>query len=379
MKVLILSASIGEGHDLPARVIADGIARESPGARVEIVDSLALVNPLVRRLVLDSSRFHSKWGNRVFDLSYKLITDVPPTRWLAARLTQWLGARPIRRAVLERAPDVVVSTYPGSTEAVGALRATGRIEVPVVSAITDLAALRYWAHPGVDLHLITHPESEEEVREIAPASEIACVRGLTDERFYVPRDPAEARRDLGLPPEGPVVLVSGGGWAVGDLEGAAEEALGLEGSTVVCLCGRNDRLRAALAERFAAEPRVRVEGFTERMPDRFAAADLLVHSTAGLTVLEAIMSGCGVVSYGWGIGHVRVNNEAFARFGLAEVARSRAELGPAMWRALASHPAADESWARLPTAASAILRLADGQAGDYGGARQQAGAQGDRR
>ena len=231
MKVLILSASIGEGHDLPARVLAEGIAAEAPDAEIEIVDSLALVNPLVRRLVLDSSRFHSKWGNRIFDLSYRLITEVRPTRWFAARLTQWLAARPIRRAVLERAPDIVISTYPGTTEVLGDLRAKGRIDAPVVSAITDLAALRFWAHPGVDLHLITHPESEEEVREIAPESSIACVRGLTDERFYESRDQGDARRDLGLPPEGPVVLVSGGGWAVGDLEGAAEEALRLDDST----------------------------------------------------------------------------------------------------------------------------------------------------
>jgi processive 1,2-diacylglycerol beta-glucosyltransferase len=381
MRVLILSASIGEGHDLPARVLAAGIAVEAPDAEIEIVDSLALVNPLVRRLVLDSSRFHSKWGNRLFDLSYELITDVRPTRWFAARLTQWLAARPIRRAVLERVPDIVISTYPGTTEVLGDLRAKGRIETPVVSAITDLAALRFWAHPGVDLHLITHPESEEEVREIAPESSIACVRGLTDARFYESRDQGDARRDLGLPPEGPVVLVSGGGWAVGDLEGAAEEALRLDGSTVVCLCGRNEGLRATLAEHFVAEPRVRVEGFTERMPDWFAAADLLVHSTAGLTVLEAIMSGCGVVSYGWGLGHVRVNNEAFTRHGLAEVARSREMLEPAMRRALAASGTPDVSFERLPTAASAILRIvrfADGELGDGAGARQKAGAHSDR-
>jgi processive 1,2-diacylglycerol beta-glucosyltransferase len=358
-RILILTASIGEGHDLPARVIAEGIAEEAPGAEIEIVDSLALVSPLVRRLVLDSSRFHSKWGNRLFDLSYKLITDVRPTRWFAARLTQFLAARPIRRAVLDRAPDLVVSTYPGATEVLGALRASGKIEVPVTSAITDLAALRYWAHPGVDLHLITHPESAEEVARLAPASEIVCVRGLTDERFYEPRDQVDARRSLGLPPQGPVVVVSGGGWAVGDLEGAAEEALRLPGATVVCLCGRNDELRAKLIDHFSGEPRVVVEGFTERMPDWFAAADVLVHSTAGLTVLEAIMRGCGVVSYGWGIGHVRVNNEAFARFGLAEVARSRDELGAALQRALASRPEPDGSFARLPTAASAILGLAE--------------------
>jgi UDP-N-acetylglucosamine:LPS N-acetylglucosamine transferase len=155
-----------------------------------------------------------------------------------------------------------------------------------------------------------------------------------------------------------MVIVSGGGWAVGDLEGAAEEALGIPGATVVCLCGRNEKLQGELTRFFARDPRVRVEGFTDRMPDWFAAADVLVHSTAGLTVLEAIMEGCGVVSYGWGMGHVRVNNEAFERFGLAEVAGSRAELGDALLLALAASGPPDESFARLPTAGSAVLAVA---------------------
>ena len=63
-----------------------------------------------------------------------------------------------------------MSTYPGVTEVLGHLRARGRLSVPVVSAITDLAGLRYWVHPGVDLHLITEPESADEVRAIAPGT-----------------------------------------------------------------------------------------------------------------------------------------------------------------------------------------------------------------
>ena len=376
LRILILSASIGEGHDLPARVLAEGIAEQAPGAQIETVDTLAVVGPLARRIVMDGSHFHSRIGSRMFDLAHRLISDFAPTRLLAGTLTELLGRRPIRRAVEEAAPDVVISTYPGATEVLGRLRLRGELNVPVVSAITDLAALRYWAHPGVDLHLITHPESAEEVAAIAPASQVTCVRGLTDARFYEPRDQAEARRDLGLPAEGPVVLVSGGGWAVGDLAGAAQEALELPGSTVVCLCGRNAPLKADLAERFWSEPRVLVKGFTDRMPDWFAAADLLVHSTAGLTVLEAIMRGCGAVSYGWGFGHVRVNNEAFTRFGLAEVAQTREELPGALARALASKPSPDGSFARLPLASSAILALTNGESSDGGGARQHAGAAG---
>ena len=89
------------------------------------------------------------------------------------------------------------------------------------------------------------------------------------------------------------------------------------------------------------------------------------------------MDGCGVVSYGWGLGHVRVNNAAFVRFGLAEVAGSRDELGEALVRALGASGAPDESFARLPTAASALLGLADGQMRNRRRARQQAGAQSD--
>ena len=331
-----------------------------PRARVDVVDFLDVVGGFARRIVIDGSRFDSDWGNRMFDLEYRLIAEIGPTRRLAGAITGGLAGRPARRAVREASPDLVVSTYPGSTEALGRLRAKGRIGMPVVSAITDLASLWYWAHPGIDLHLITHPESAAEVESIAPASRIECVRGLTDPDFYEPRDERAARRRLGLPAEGRVVTVSGGGWGVGDLTGAVEEALLLADARVVCLGGRNEDVHGELQRRFGADPRVTVLGFTEEMPDLLAASDVLVHSTAGLTVLEALMLGCRVISYGWGRAHVRINNEAYVREGLAEVATDRAELGAALRRAVELPRNPDPSFAALPSAASAVLSLLPG-------------------
>jgi UDP-N-acetylglucosamine:LPS N-acetylglucosamine transferase len=124
-----------------------------------------------------------------------------------------------------------------------------------------------------------------------------------------------------------VVLVSGGGWGVGDVRGAVEEARRLpEVACVVCLCGRNEGLREELAGAFAGDSRVRVEGFTEVMDQWMSAADALVHSTGGLTVLEALMCGCPAISYGWGRGHIRANNRAFVRHDLADVVEDRAQL-----------------------------------------------------
>jgi UDP-N-acetylglucosamine:LPS N-acetylglucosamine transferase len=147
---------------------------------------------------------------------------------------------------------------------------------------------------------------------------------------------------------------------VGDLASAVEVALEAAPDLhVVVLCGRNEEVLAAMEGRFGAHARVRVSGFTDHMNALFAAADVLIHSTAGLTVLEAYIRGCRVISYGWGVAHIRANNRAFERYGIARVAGSRAELARALDEALA-HPRSDLSatFAALPSAASAVLAAA---------------------
>ncbi len=355
-RILIFTASIGEGHDGPARQIAAGLTELAPDAKVEITDFLDLSRP-IRSIGMGGSSFHSRIGSLTFDAIHWLTTEFPPTRWLVPRLTMAFADRLVVKRIAASRPDVVVSTHPGPTMVFGGLRASGRLRVPAVAAITDLAALGPWVHPNVDVHLITHPESEPEVRALAPATRIVCVSGLTSPGFDRPLDAAEARAALGLPVEKPVVVVSGGGWAVGDLDGAVRTALDRTDATVVCLCGRNEEVRAELEAAHGANQRVVVMGFTDRISEIFAAADVLVHSTAGLTVLEALMRGCRVISYGWGHGHVRVNNRAFERFGLAEVAADRAELGPALVQALAAPRVPDYSFNELPSAAAEVLAL----------------------
>src|SRR5205807_549764 len=194
-----------------------------------------------------------------------------------------------------------------------------------------------------------------EVEKIAGPGSVRWAKPPTSSSFLAFRERAEARRALALPADGQVIAVSGGGWGVGDLAGATRAALQVPDAIVLCLCGRNDRLRARVAKRFKGEPRLRLMGFTDRMGDVLAAADTLVHSSAGLTVLEAIIRGCPVISYGFGVGHVRASNHALVRFGLAQVARNEKDLGPALERALAEQPEPNGSFARRPATASLIL------------------------
>ena len=323
-RALVLSADIGEGHDLPARAIEAGLREELPGVEVEVEDGLRAMGRFVTLVVRDGSWLSFNWLPWLFEAQYFLLARFPPTRWLAVRLGCMLGARRLRKTVRARDPDLIVSTYPGTTAILGELRKRGRLQTPVVSAITDLAGLRFWAHPGVDLHTVTYRESIEEVEAIAGPGSARWAQPPTSAEFLRPVSRAEARERLRLPERGKVVVVSGGGWGIGDLTGAVQAALDVEGSTVVCLAGRSERARRRLERRFGSNPRVRLLGFTDQMSDLLGAADAFVHSTAGLTVLEAQIRGCPVISYGFAVGHIRANNRAYARFGLASVATTAA-------------------------------------------------------
>jgi UDP-glucose 4-epimerase len=356
-RVLVLTADIGEGHDLPARIIKADLEEEVPAAKVEIANGLEAMGRLVSAVVRGGSRFTFRWTPWLFDVQYWLITKFAPTRWLAHHLGYLLGARGLMRLIAEHDPDVVISTYPGVTAVLGMLRENRRLTVSVQSAITDLAGLRYWAHPGVDLHFVTHPESIEEVERLAGPASVEWVRPPISRDFLMPRTRRDARAALDLPAHARVVLVSGGGWGVGDLEGAIESALAAEDTLVVCITGRNEVAREKLEQRFGDNGRVRILGFTEQMSDWMAAADAMIHSTAGLTVLEAHIRGCPVVSYGFSAGHLRANNAAFERFGLAEVARSEHELESVLRHLTRERRSPDSSFASLPSIASRTLAV----------------------
>jgi processive 1,2-diacylglycerol beta-glucosyltransferase len=326
-RVLILSADVGEGHAAAARALAEQIGASTQDAEVAVIDGLAAMGRMLRQVVQDGYRVQLRFLPWSYTLVYWLLERVPPVRWLTRWQLCLLGSRSLARRIAEYEPDVIVSTYPAVTVVLARLRRTGVVTCPTVATITDLTGLFFWAQPGIDMHLVMYGESMSPVERIAGEGSARLVRPLISAEFLRPRCPLEARRGLGLPEEGRMVVVSGGGWGVGDIEGAVRELCRVsEVSSIVCLAGYNEQLHERLSRAFAQEPRVHVYGFTDQMPELLAAADALVHSTGGVTCLEAKASGTPVVSYGLPVGHARLNTRAMAELELVRLANDTREL-----------------------------------------------------
>jgi len=361
-RVLILSADVGEGHAAAARTLAAQLEDAPQQTDVTVIDGLAAMGRVLRPVVEDGYRVQLRFFPWTYTVVYWLLKHVAPVRSFASRLLCVFGSRPLARIIAEHDPDVIVSTYPAVTVVLARLRRTGEVSCPTVATITDLTGLFFWAQPGIDMHMVMYGESMPSVERIAGRGSVRLVRPLISAEFLQSRCPRQTRRALGLPEDGRMVVVSGGGWGVGDLEGAVREFTRVpEASSIVCLAGRNEQLAAKLRRTFAGDDRVYVFGFTDRMPELLAAADVLVHSTGGVTCLEAMAAGTPVVSYGLPVGHARVNTRAMAALELVRLANDTKELREHVQasfvsdKAMQSRSAIESASGREPAAADVVL------------------------
>ncbi len=363
-RVAILSADVGEGHAAVADALADGLRARD--ADVVVTAGLDVLGRRAQRLLEPGLHRHLSRPSTAYGLTYRAVMGSRPLGRAGELALLALGARELRATVARLRPDVVVSTYPVLTATLGGLRAAGRLPVPVAATVSDVVGLRFWVHPGVDLHLLMYDASRPEAVRGAGGDprRVRVVRPILRAGFDPPPARPAARAALGRPGDGRrhLVVVSGGGWGFGALDDAVDAALraGAGETDVVALPGRSEPARARLAARYRDEPRVDVRPFTDQMPALLAAADALVHTTGGVTALEARATGCPLVCFGRPPGHIAANTRALERLGIARVAATPAALERTLAELCAAPrrpqpPARDD---RRPEAADLVLDLA---------------------
>jgi hypothetical protein len=89
-RILILTADIGAGHDLPAELLAAALAGR---AEVTIADGLAAMGRLFVALGRSGAETILQHGRPLFELQYLLVSRFGPTRRLAGRLLTAVGGR----------------------------------------------------------------------------------------------------------------------------------------------------------------------------------------------------------------------------------------------------------------------------------------------
>jgi len=291
-RILILTASFGEGHNSAARGIRDGLARVAPeGTEVELRDLFAeaygSINELVRKGYLALVNFApGAWGAVYRWLERKKDFDTEFARF--PRLKDHFAA------LLERfQPDVMTCTFPAYPNVLRQIQGAStdcsrpcKIVVVVTDSITINAV---WYRCAADYFLVANEQSASVLRAAGIAAEKIKVFGFP----VSPKFADSAGSNRVLPPSNSERRVLYMIHAA--TRGAPELAQRLAdlGVDLTVTIGRADRLMPEIEA--AVGDRAKVVGWTEDLPRMLHESHLLIGKAGGATVQETIAAACPMV------------------------------------------------------------------------------------
>ena len=301
-RVLILSAAVGAGHVRAAQAIELALAQTHPDAVVRNVDVLQLTNRSFRRMYargyFDAIAAAPHLVGYLYDRLDRPLRRVGRAADRARYALQRLNFLALEELLTANRWDLAINTHFLPAEVIGALLRAGRIEFPQVTATTDFDVHRLWHNEPCEHYFTATQEGKANLAAWGvPAHRISATGIPVHPAFAEAKDQWACKRGLDLVDDRPVILQLAGGFGIGPIEELhrriLEVSLPLQ---VVAVTGRNFAARCAL-EKVRCPPRHRrtVLGFTDRIDELMAAADLIVSKAGGLSTSEALCRGSAMV------------------------------------------------------------------------------------
>jgi processive 1,2-diacylglycerol beta-glucosyltransferase len=318
-RVILITGSIGAGHIAASRVLRDEL--NAKGIPTEVIDFLDLLQqplafilrngyrwaatlaPLILEKVFQGAQIQGSWVDR----GISVISSS--------------GSRKLK-TILERA-DVVVSTFPLATQAIGALKLSGKIKATTVTYLTDPAPNRVWFHQGIDSYLCCTEATAKSswdrfLVRVFPAGPLVPA---SFREKYSSEQLGLLRQSFGIEQGKVMALVMCGSDGIGEVIPAACSLKESRDVVPVVLCGNNLKLQSRLAK-----SGVIALGWRDDVGALMGASDVLLHNAGGMCFSESLVTGLPSVIFHPVAGHGRQNAQVLETSGLSIWARSRDQL-----------------------------------------------------
>ena len=360
-RILIVTAAFGEGHNSAARNLA--LALDAAGVRTRVSDPCSLGSPRLTAFL--------SWG-------YRLVTTSLPQVWAwIYRSTDRcdfsrpgvsvmrLPERALADLLDDFQPAAVVSTYPLYPYFLDRIMAANGRRLPVFTVITDSIEINAaWLRAPTDWWLVTDAITRESMIGKGLPAEKIIDSGFPVHPVFAalapvpPDDPCDPFRVIYFP-TAKLTFLRRHGRALLDASPAVR---------LTIVMGRNVRhlYRRAREIKDAYPGRVRLIGWTRKVPQLLSNHHLVVGKAGGATVHEAIAARCPMLIHHLVPGQEEGNLSLLETIGTGAFASSPEDLGQrvtsllandaAAWRAMKSALAAHNRNSGAIAAADFIMR-----------------------
>ncbi len=333
-RILIITAAFGEGHNSAARNLS--LALDAMGAVTQVSDPCILGIPRLTAVVSSAYRYVITHFPRIWAAIYRSTDKCDFSR---SRSPIMGGAENALAALIrDFQPEVIVSTFPLYPYFLPRIFAKTGKKLPVFTVITDSIEINAsWLRVITDFWFVTDPSTREGmIRKGLPAEKIIDTGFPVNPSFskLIPVDPSDSCDPFRILyfPTAKLKLLQSHCRALLDASPAV---------TLTLVMGKNVRLlyRHAREIQQAYPGRVRLIGWTRKVPQLLNRHHLVVGKAGGATVHEAIAARCPMLIHHLVPGQEEGNLRLLEAIGAGNLAESPEALSAAIHDLLGDHAA----------------------------------------
>lgn len=282
VRILILTASMGEGHNTAARNIQHALeANCGEGVKTLVVDPYTRTNPVVNRCIQKGYAAAINNYPRLWKMVFAMLSQPKVIEGMSPLLIQLTNA--VHSLVREFQPDLVASTYPVFGYVMQRIRRVdSKVDMPFYMVITDSTMINQtWYRYPCDGAIVADGSTADVLRHDGVPDEkihtLGFPVGLQFEDFIPTPPPHDGHWRLLFFPGGPV-------------DRAAETLRllsNIENASVSVITGRRQDAHAALS-RLGLPKRGHLIGWTDKMFELMGSHHIFIGKAGGATVQEAI-------------------------------------------------------------------------------------------
>lgn len=288
--ILVVTASMGSGHNKAANAVAEAIKRKYPANKVNVIDFMSTETAYFNSLVKDIYLKMLDHTPNVYEFFYKFTSDSTKGSTIQSVFAHAMK-KDMRELINKYQADMVICTHPFPCAAASYLKQTGDINIPLITVMTDFCVHQFWLYKNIDIYFTANDLLKKEMVN----------QGLLEERIFSTGIPVGYdfrleynREDLlkkfKLEDDVPVALLMGGGLGLGGVKDALCQLERLKKNIqILVITGANVSLWSEMNEYAQhSKHKIFVWGYSHNIQEFMSVATFLISKPGALTISEAL-------------------------------------------------------------------------------------------
>lgn len=288
--ILVVTASMGSGHNKAANAVAEAIKRKYPVNKINVIDFMSTETAYFNSLVKDIYLKMLDHTPSVYEFFYKFTSDSTKGSTIQSVFAHAMK-KDMRELIKKYEADMVICTHPFPCAAASYLKQTGEINIPLITVMTDFCVHQFWLYKNIDIYFTANDLLKKEMVN----------QGLLEERIFVTGIPVgynfrvDYNRDdllakFKLEKDKPVALIMGCGLGLGGVKNALCQLERLKKDIqILVITGANVALWSEMNEYAQhSKHKIFVWGYSHNIQEFMSVATFLISKPGALTISEAL-------------------------------------------------------------------------------------------